>query len=238
MAPSDQRIGRCPRLVVPPPSLSIHQVEKVVLFFLSKQGELAQQLLDARQAPPTPSHQGGGGGEDGFFIGNGREDGAGAGGGAGAGAGDGGLVTLARETNRHGIYCSIGRQIAELMRFLQLNGGGDARGHTRLNLEVSLLFVGGGVAVVVVCLLRVCRPQAEKKGLCVLCVLGVPQPPCQQQRKCARALAVKEERCRKIRGTLFVGAGVEVVGCSFGCCRLSRKCMVGNEPVPRPKMQQ
>lgn len=93
-------------------------MEKVVLFFLSKQGELAQQLLDARQVPPPPppSHFGSGGGAvEGYFIDNG--------GGDEAGAGDGGLVTFARETDRHGIYCGIGRQIAELMRFLQLNGG-------------------------------------------------------------------------------------------------------------------
>ncbi|CAB1098638.1 unnamed protein product [Ectocarpus sp. CCAP 1310/34] len=31
---------------------------------------------------------------------------------------------IARETDRHAIYCSIGRQIAELMRFLQLNVSG------------------------------------------------------------------------------------------------------------------
>lgn len=90
----------------------------MVLFFLSKQGELAQQLLDARQTPAPPSHQGSGGGggaAEAFFIGNGGGEAAGA-------AGDGGLVTFTRETDRHGIYCGIGRQIAELMRFLQLNG--------------------------------------------------------------------------------------------------------------------
>lgn len=92
----------------------------MVLFFLSKQGELAQQLLDARQAPTPPSHHGGSGSiGEGFFVGNGGGDAAG----AGAGAGDGGLVAITRETDRIGIYCGIGRQIAELMRFLQLNGG-------------------------------------------------------------------------------------------------------------------
>lgn len=89
----------------------------MVLFFLSKQGELAQQLLDARQAPAPPSHQGGSG-SDGYFIGNGGGDAAGVAGGDG-----GGLGSLTRDTDRHGIYCGIGRQIAELMRFLQLNGG-------------------------------------------------------------------------------------------------------------------
>lgn len=82
------------------------QVEKVVLFFLSKQGELAQSLLDAHQALKTT---GGGGGSEDYFIGNGGGDMPA--GGAGA------------HSDRYSIYCGIGRQIAELMRFLQLNGG-------------------------------------------------------------------------------------------------------------------
>eukprot|EP00903_Cladosiphon_okamuranus_P007004 g6815.t1 len=98
------------------------EVEKVVLFFLSKQGELAQQLLDARQASAPPNQQGSSGSVgEGYYVGDGRGDAAGA---AGAGAGDGGLVAIARETERHGIYCGIGRQIAELLRFLQLNVSG------------------------------------------------------------------------------------------------------------------
>lgn len=95
----------------PSPVRCFFQVEKVVLFFLSKQGELAQLLLDARQLRPSQKdgnsagHSG-----DAFFVGNG----------AGVDAATGGII--ARETDRHAIYCSIGRQIAELMRFLQLNG--------------------------------------------------------------------------------------------------------------------
>ncbi|CAM9987390.1 unnamed protein product [Laminaria digitata] len=80
------------------------EVEKVVLFFLAKQGELAKLLLDAKQGEGT----GGGGG----------------GGGVGyqtlsltVAAGGGGK-------DRYGIYCAVGREIAELMRFLQLNVSG------------------------------------------------------------------------------------------------------------------
>ncbi|CAM9985942.1 unnamed protein product, partial [Ectocarpus sp. 12 AP-2014] len=89
------------------------EVEKVVLFFLSKQGELAQLLLDARQLRPSQK-EGNSAGHSGdeLFVGNGARGDAATGG------------ITARETDRHAIYCSIGRQIAELMRFLQLNVSG------------------------------------------------------------------------------------------------------------------
>ncbi|CAN0265134.1 unnamed protein product, partial [Hapterophycus canaliculatus] len=115
------------------------KVEKVVLFFLSKQGELARLLLDARHPiaagqpppPPPPGHDGAprsaAASGDGFFVGVSDGEDAGAGAVAVAGAGEGGAGGawwVARDADRHEIYCSIGRQIAELMRFLQLNVSG------------------------------------------------------------------------------------------------------------------
>lgn len=87
-----------------------------MLFFLSKQGELAQLLLDARQLRPSQKEDDRGLGSvgnsgDEFFYDNEAEEDAASGG------------SVARETDKHFIYCSIGREIAELMRFLQLNGG-------------------------------------------------------------------------------------------------------------------
>lgn len=129
-------------------------MEKVVLFFLSKQGELARLLLDARHPiaggqlphPALPPSQDrapktGGGGGEGFFIG-GADSGEVGSTTAIAGGdviGGGGAWLVSRETDRHEIYCSIGRQIAELMRFLRLNGG----------FFVLFFVVGGGGSVVI-----------------------------------------------------------------------------------------
>lgn len=77
----------------------------MVLFFLAKQGELAALLLEARQGEAgdgTLFHGMGGSGNSGSSF---------------------ALASTASPGVRHRVYCDIGSQIAELMHFLQLNGG-------------------------------------------------------------------------------------------------------------------
>ena len=88
-------------------------MEKVVLFFLAKQGDLARRLLGARReqqgwkASETPTLR------DGTPEGMGQAWGS--------------ELSLSRDDcgsdrGLRSMYCSIGGEIAELMRFLQLNG--------------------------------------------------------------------------------------------------------------------
>lgn len=79
----------------------------MVLFFLAKQGQLATVLLEARQ----------GASDEALLQGMGN---------AGVEGSRGGSLALSSpgpDAVRHRVYCDIGSQIAELMRFLQLNGG-------------------------------------------------------------------------------------------------------------------
>ena len=87
------------------------QIEKIVLFFLSKQGELAGDLLSSRREQRKwmayESTWRGGTGEDM------AEEG-----------GDDRSISYCSSPGitQHTVYCAIGREIAELMRFLHLNG--------------------------------------------------------------------------------------------------------------------
>lgn len=93
---------------LPFPSLFLDhlQVEKVVLFFLAKQGSLAALLLDARQQAGHVAKRG----DSGMLEGPIMDE-----------------VALDHHPSspaaRYSVFCDIGRQIAQLMRFLQLNGG-------------------------------------------------------------------------------------------------------------------
>lgn len=100
-----------------------------MLFFLAKQGELAKLLLDAKQGVGEASYHAaaasGGGGESTALMRAEDEEEA-RGGREGGGGGYQALsLTVAAGgggKDRYSIYCAVGREIAELMRFLQLNG--------------------------------------------------------------------------------------------------------------------
>lgn len=91
------------------------QVEKVVLFFLSRQGELASELLEARRLEQAEA---GGTGNYHLEAGESSE------------RRESLTKQLSSSSNNphqqggslYGVYCNIGRQIVDLMRFLQLNG--------------------------------------------------------------------------------------------------------------------
>ena len=89
------------------------QVEKVVLSFLGKQGELARRLLNARrqqgrwETDEIPTFQNG--------TANAMEE-----------EGDSKVFLscfdCSQDRSLRSVFCSIGREIAELMQSLQLNG--------------------------------------------------------------------------------------------------------------------
>ena len=85
-------------------------MEKVVLFFLTKQGDLADRLLGARRDQAGWKTCGS----------PGQRDGAGKEGKTESWSSD--YYCGSPEGTVQAVYCSIGREIAELMRFLQLNG--------------------------------------------------------------------------------------------------------------------
>lgn len=87
----------------------------MVLFFLAKQGELAKLLLHARQ-----------GAHEGILTWGGSGSGAVVELGGGAATEEtrvrGPSSAASPGKDKHSLYCAVGREIAELMRFLQLNG--------------------------------------------------------------------------------------------------------------------
>ena len=96
-----------------PTSGALCQMEKVVLFFLAKQGELASRLLDARREVYVCKT-----GETYICFGATTKEGE------EEWVSDSPLSRYGDSPARslRFVYLSIGGEIAELMRFLQLNG--------------------------------------------------------------------------------------------------------------------